>query len=267
MADLIMRDSTNPLAIPADTPIVAGYGDGIYQWTSTSWARFPNSVKLSIVINATDRGDILDVERGAASPSDVPGWCDRFSRVNRRGPSVYVNRGNWPAVYALVGARPDYWVATLDGSRNPYFGQPGVPAPPDARVVAVQHCGAAGSGDPCQSAGDWDESVVLDVGWVFSSEVGMWLSSSLTGVFDASGVMSDDGRPTWVFVKALDAGGFRGNLFWTQFSDGVPAKVDPISLTHGAHFRSSFPGFQGGWTVVPDSGFEYAHYTIAVVRV
>ena len=151
---LLMRDSTNPDAIPLDNlTAVAGYADGIYTWPSSGWARFkPPIVPLSIVcVSAFDYGDILDVEQGCETPVDVAGWCDRFVAAGRgrRAPTIYVNRSNWPAVKAVVGSRKvDYWVATLDGTKD------------IAGAVAVQYAGSA------QTGGNYDESVILDPTWI-----------------------------------------------------------------------------------------------------
>lgn len=153
--NLLMRDSTDPFAIPADTPVVAGYGDGRFQWSSAGWARFPNAVKLSIVCFPQSIGDILDIETGCAAPADAPDWCDLFARPGRRAPSLYVNRSNWGTVRSAVGSRRvDYWVATLDGTQS-------IPG-----AVAVQYCGASDSNDPCRTSGHYDESVILDPAWV-----------------------------------------------------------------------------------------------------
>lgn len=112
-----MYDSINPGAIPRDAPIVAGYGDGKYQWRPTDWALFPNAVHLSIVCFAGSAGDILDVEQGCSAPSEVAGWVDRYQRPRFTVPTIYVNRANWPAVRQAVGSRQvDWWVATLDGT-------------------------------------------------------------------------------------------------------------------------------------------------------
>lgn len=142
-----MRDSISPQDIPADTPVVAGYGDGRWVWSSDDWARFPG-VKLSIVVFPQHSGDILDVEQGDAAPADVPGWLDRFARMGRRRGTVYCNRDTIAAVRAAVGPRPfDWWAATLDGTQD-------VPG-----AVAVQYAGSTLTGAP------YDESVILDPTW------------------------------------------------------------------------------------------------------
>lgn len=142
---LLMRDSTNPGAIPTDTPVVAGYVDGIYSWGPNDWARFPNSVKLTIACFSGTQADILDIETGCSSSLEAPGWCDRFNRPGRRAPTLYVNRSNWPQVRTAVGGRTvDYWVSTLDGTQQ-------VPG-----AVAVQYI----------DTGAYDESTINDPLWI-----------------------------------------------------------------------------------------------------
>lgn len=146
-----MRDSIDPFAIPlANLAAVAGYADGIFEWTSAGWARFPPSVvPLSIVVFAGDQGDILDVEMGDASPADCPGWADRFDRPNRRRPTIYSNRSTIGAIRQAMGSRPfDWWAATLDGNQD-------VPG-----AVAVQYAGSDLTG------GAFDESIIVDPGWI-----------------------------------------------------------------------------------------------------
>jgi hypothetical protein len=154
---LLLRDSDDPYAIPLDgLAAVAGYGDGRAVWSSEAWARFPRSVvPLSIVLDARHQGDILDVERGAATPSDCPGWWDRFRRPARRRPSIYCNRATIEDVRRALAGRPiDWWEATLDGT----LGWEG--------AVAVQLLGAADSHDPARTSGHFDESIILDPGWI-----------------------------------------------------------------------------------------------------
>jgi len=150
-----MRDSTDPFDIPlGGLAAVGGYGDGAFAWSSDGWARFPSSVvPLSIVVSAVHRGDILDVEDGASSPADCPGWADRFDRPNRRRPTIYCNRSTIDEVRRQMGGRSfDWWAATLDGTRD-------VPG-----AVAVQFAGETLTG------GHYDETVIHDAGWIGSPD-------------------------------------------------------------------------------------------------
>ncbi len=167
---MILRDSVDAPLIPRDTPVVAGYGDGSYMW-SPSWKAsgglpagsnwfdlFPNAVRLVIVVNAANAGDILDVESGDATPAQVPGWCRRFNRPGRRAPTVYCNRDTWPLVIAALqaagidpaGPDIDWWISTLDGTVD-------VPVKPGGKAPAlVQYV----------DTGAYDESVIHDPSWV-----------------------------------------------------------------------------------------------------
>lgn len=162
---VIARDSIDPFAIPLDGLTSAwGYGDGLWIWSSTGWARFqPPIVPLSIVVDPQNSGDILDVENGDARPGDCPGWADRFDRPGRRLPTLYSARGtdasgrvDWSIIQAIIDAmagRPFDWImATLDGTTD-YTGSPKVP-------VAIQARGAA------QTGGNYDESIILDPTWI-----------------------------------------------------------------------------------------------------
>ena len=74
----------------------------------------------------------LDVERGDASVSDVPGWLDDRARYGEGG--IYCNRDTLPSVELAAGDRPHLlWVATLDGTTDVSLPEPGV-----GRLVAVQ---------------------------------------------------------------------------------------------------------------------------------
>src|SRR5260370_7623371 len=154
---LLMRDSITAADIPLEgLTVVAGYGNGVYAWSSADWARFPPPiVPLSVVVSADGVGDVLDVEKGDATPADCPGWADRFNRPGRRLPTIYSSRSSISWIRQAMGSRPfDWWVATLDGTQD------------IAGAVAVQYCGAAGSGDPCETTGHYDESIILDPSWV-----------------------------------------------------------------------------------------------------
>lgn len=148
----LMRDSVSASRVPPTTPVVAGYADGLYEWSAADWALFPRAIQLTIAVNALHAADILDVENGDATPSDVPGWCDRFARLGRRAPTVYCNLSSWPAVKAAVGARRvDYWIATLNGKPTPG----GI-----AGAVAEQYV------QHTDAAFHYDESIIYDESWL-----------------------------------------------------------------------------------------------------
>ncbi len=68
---------------------------------------FPAAHHLSIALFAGDNADALDVEPGAASPSDIPGW---YSRQKQRG----IQR---PCVYASVSTMADSITQVLDQAK------------------------------------------------------------------------------------------------------------------------------------------------------
>lgn len=114
-----MYDSVDASAIPTTAPIVAGYVDGAYVWSSGNWGRFPHSIKVRIAVFAdTDDGHVLDVEQGNATPGEAPGWvlARRKAGVD---PTVYCSLSEWTTLrnaftHANVAA-PHWWIAHYDG--------------------------------------------------------------------------------------------------------------------------------------------------------
>lgn len=168
LGQLLMGDSTTAADIPpAELDAVAGYGDGLYEWSSEDWARFgPRIVPVSIVVDRRDQGDVLDVETGAAAPTDTPLWVAAYNRPARPRPTVYVNRVNWPHAVTALGdngldpRQVDWWVSTLDGTLDAWYGSPGAHPPTGLQLVAVQWKGEALTG------GHWDESIIVDPSWI-----------------------------------------------------------------------------------------------------
>jgi hypothetical protein len=154
---LTMYDSINATGIPGSAAVVAGYGDGEFLWPSSWWDLFPAAVHLVIVVSADHAGDILDVEKGDATPDQVPGWVRRFNRPGRRRPTVYCSRDTWPQVVAaleaagLSAAAVDWWAATLDETQDV------------AGAVAVQY----------RDVGPYDLTVIHDPGWVGGDPVAL----------------------------------------------------------------------------------------------
>lgn len=114
-----MYDGINSDAsvIPTTAQLVAGYVDGDYVWSPADWARFPNSVHVLIAVHqTTNAGQVLDVERGNASPAESVGWV-QMRRAAGADPTVYCSLDLWPTVRAaFVGVpEPHWWIASYDG--------------------------------------------------------------------------------------------------------------------------------------------------------
>jgi hypothetical protein len=128
-----MRDSVNGHLIPPGTPVVAGYADGIYAWSQDMWDAHPDAVHLSIAVHPDHQADILDVERFDATPADVPGWIDRFSRPARRRPTVYCARSAIDA----DGARILVWMFRLQLFGPAALSEPNAQAAVDAFAARI----------------------------------------------------------------------------------------------------------------------------------
>lgn len=115
----------------------AGYttGSADVRWTDADWHARPGSVRICQDAGATDdTADVLDVETGAATPADVPGWHRRAldswnsgKRPGQRRPAVYCSPDSIPAIAAeltaaKISAYPYLWEARwglgLGGARE-----------------------------------------------------------------------------------------------------------------------------------------------------
>ena len=159
----IMGDATHAdvASLPAGLDIVAGYDTGSpdIDWTAADFARFPNSVHVTIdqAFTGAPRYDsnIVDVETGAYTPAQVTNWMNHATAAR---PTVYVNRGNEQAACADALASPrfkgDVWLSYPDWQP----GQPLPQLPAGCRYVAIQNQLGV-------SNGAYDLSVVLDPTW------------------------------------------------------------------------------------------------------
>jgi hypothetical protein len=92
-----MYDTVQNDQFPAGAQAYAAYVDGsIGDQPNFAYivSAFPGAYHLSIALFASNDADTLDVEPGAASPSDVPGW---YSRQKQRGvyrPCIYASVSN-----------------------------------------------------------------------------------------------------------------------------------------------------------------------------
>lgn len=117
-----MFDAVSYEHIPNDASIVAGYVNGIWPTYPDIVARFPHAHHVSIAVTAEVVADVLDVEKGDATPADVPLWVKEMRNL-RRKPIVYMNHSTLPAVQAecekATLAEPFFFVA--DWTNKPHL--------------------------------------------------------------------------------------------------------------------------------------------------
>jgi hypothetical protein len=158
----IMLDSEDLAAIPSGiAPLVASYAD-LFP-TLAALHEFEQAHPASEVV-LIDRalGDplglasVADVESGALSPGQLPGWFDKKTAANVRYLTVYCDRADLAACDAALGDRDHWrWVATLDGTA--FLDLHGYP--PLRRPAAIQCLGSNDVGIDC------DLSLVLNPNW------------------------------------------------------------------------------------------------------
>ena len=145
-----MYDSLDVTAIPAGATFVAGYIDGEDRTWQALVRRFPKAHKESITRSPQFRADWLDVESGAAQPSDVPAWT-AWMRSLGLIPGVYTTADNWSVIVTLCGARriapPLWWAADWTGEPHLVTGS-----------VATQWTSPISPVNP--SPGDYDVSLI-----------------------------------------------------------------------------------------------------------
>ena len=144
----IMYDSVSPSLIPAHAEMVMGYIDGKYTWSEEDWARFPGAVKVGISVEpAREHGDVLDVERGDATPDDASWWITARRVAGSRWHAIYCNRVTVPAVLdATAHLRIRFGLVVADWTGQPHE-LPG--------AVAVQYA----------STPEYDLTAVYDASW------------------------------------------------------------------------------------------------------
>jgi hypothetical protein len=94
MTGITLFDSIENSQFPPGAAAYAAYVDGRlgdqpnYDWVVRA---FPKAHHLSIALSADHDADALDVESGAASPSDIHGWRERQVRRGVARPVIYAN--------------------------------------------------------------------------------------------------------------------------------------------------------------------------------
>ena len=130
---VLVYDATNANIAHLPAGMAAGYttGSSDIRWTASSWAKHPQAVRIDQDAAASDpTADVIDVEAGAATIAEVPGWVIRAAvdyhdarRPGQRSPAVYCSRSNVTAVCnALIAAGVKggvgLWIADWDGNHD-----------------------------------------------------------------------------------------------------------------------------------------------------
>lgn len=117
-----LYDSAVAVRIPATARRIAGYIDGPYAWTPAGWDDRPGALAATIATRATtNAGDVLDVEKGDATPDQAGDWIRRRKQAGLWVPTIYVSRASIPQVRQGTGTYQlgkdyDIWVADWTGS-------------------------------------------------------------------------------------------------------------------------------------------------------
>src|SRR5215469_783157 len=112
-----------------------------YIWTLAERALFPATALVSITLTANAQADVLDVERGGATPQECAGWIAMMKAKGYHKPTIYCSRLTIPAVrqgtgWYILGQDYDIWCADYTGSPHLVTAPPpGQPAP----CVATQY--------------------------------------------------------------------------------------------------------------------------------
>lgn len=113
----IFYDSTTIDDIPADAVGIFAYANGRYANVGEARQKFPHAVIGTIAVSADAVADILDVERGDATPEQAPGWALRM-RLQGRVAYVYCSASSWGAVKAAFAQshvpEPEWGIADYD---------------------------------------------------------------------------------------------------------------------------------------------------------
>lgn len=118
-----MYDSNVPQAIPRDAPMVLYYNDGIWAWSASERALFPDAKQVSCSAVGVAQAEVYDVEPGCIWPIEKVGPL--VARDWQQGllPTVYVNEMNhWADARAYFrrayGREPQWMVANYDGRQT-----------------------------------------------------------------------------------------------------------------------------------------------------
>ena len=154
----VMFDSSDIREIPADAAMVGWYpetygGDPV---------RFGESTTFVGIDNTGDHPElgVLDVETGAATFADIPGWLNKHFELHGTEGTIYCDESNLSQVEKIVAKNEhgaNLWIADWTGIAHVYAGNTG-----SMRLVATQYQSPRTSPP---SPGAYDLSIVSDADW------------------------------------------------------------------------------------------------------
>lgn len=116
-----MYDAVDANDVPNDGrfDLLAGYVDGLYRSYVPLQHRFPGFTVVSIdVLNHPGTGQVLDIEKGDATPAEAPAWFDASVRAGIVRPTLYYSTSDHLEIVRLMGSRKfDNWVASYGVSQ------------------------------------------------------------------------------------------------------------------------------------------------------
>lgn len=119
MAIRVMLDTNDLAALDPACELLATYSDLVPNPAELE-AKFPNSRIILIDRGLGDpsgKASVADIETGALTIADVPGWLDRKEQEGIEFRTIYESRNEFDAIAAAAGHRHFWhWVATLDGT-------------------------------------------------------------------------------------------------------------------------------------------------------
>jgi len=119
MAIRVMLDTNDLAALDGNAELLATYSDLVPDPAALE-ARFPHSHFVYIDRGLGDpsgKASVADIETGALTIQDVPGWLDRKEAEGIDFRTLYWFRSEFDAVKAAAGNRSFWsWAATLDGT-------------------------------------------------------------------------------------------------------------------------------------------------------
>lgn len=143
-----------------NTPMIGGYTDGNFAWSSADWALFPRAdhIKISAIPGSATAmdADVADCETGDYNPASAAAWVREKRQRGYDRPTIYCNLSTCPAVRIatgtlLLGTDYDLWVADWTGSPHQ------IVFPDGRKAASTQFSSPRG--------GFYDESATYDSGW------------------------------------------------------------------------------------------------------